>query len=115
MPGGKVRLYREATSTPQVIWTRLKLLGMNEKKLCLYQWGTQKLQEVRKNYITRLESSSSKLTGVKLLLSNSSPSSIVQPKSDKELNLFSPCHKNNNKNNKNKNKNHTKILQKERY
>ena len=36
---------------------------------------------------------------ISLLLSNSSPSSTVQSKSDKELTLCSPCH------NKNKNKN----------
>ena len=38
------------------------------------------------------------------LLSNSSPSSTAQSKSDKELTLFSPCHNNNNKNNNKKKK-----------
>ena len=41
---------------------------------------------------------------VALSLSNSSPSSTVQSKSDKELTLFSPSH-NNNKKNKNNKKN----------
>ena len=35
-------------------------------------------------------------------MSNPSPSSTVESKCDKELTLFSPCHKNNNNNNKNK-------------
>ena len=39
------------------------------------------------------------------LLSNSSPSSTAQSKSDKELTLFSPCHNNNNKKKKNPHQN----------
>ena len=42
-------------------------------------------------------------SGFSHILSNSSPSSTTQSKSEKELTLFSPCHKNKNKKKKNKN------------
>ena len=45
------------------------------------------------------------------LLSNSSPSSTVQSKLDKELTLFSPCHKNKKRKKKKKNLPEQSVLQ----